>query len=434
MTRPTLALGAAILIVALGSGAWWLTRRDPGAPPQEETLEPFRAVAMGVGQLIDLQPPSAPLRSVRWTLPLPGEAAVAQILTQTGRQQAVLFVKGAPGPVLSLPTPTGVSDRFFQFADLVDAALAPDDALVLLYRSSEDPSSPALALAWDLRNQQPLWSHRAPGEHLALAPDRRSVFLFGTGTPVCILDLAHRAGSRKPTSATVELPLEVKNISSLLPIGPRSFLVAHDLGFSTFRNGEWTHVPAPPPSALGFAHGLGLVAGNAKAGWWQPEPGTLIPLGPGAKTGAPQDLKRLLPEAAAMDANLLHLLGEEPDGHLWFGLTRPTLPAPAPAPPAETPDAAALEAAVAPPPTTLPPSREAWEAYLDKGLDRLYTWKPGEDHMKVIPLAEAWKRLAPPPGLPGPPGDGSLRPEAGALLCGGPDRVWWLPLKALRAW
>jgi len=439
MNRPALLLGAAALAITLGSGAWWLTRRIPGNPPQEEILEPFRASAVGAGQLISLLPPPVPLRNIHWTFPLPGGAAVAQLLTQTGRQQVTLFLQGVPRPVISLPEPAGVSSSFFQFAELVDAALVPDDVLVLLYRSPEETSSPALILAWDLRAQQIRWSHRAPGEHLILTPNRRSIFLFGTETPVSILDLAGRAGSQKPVYAAVELPPEVKGISSLLPIGSRSFRVARDLGLSTWRNGKWTHVQVPPPSPLGFAHGLGKLAGNVKAGWWQPEPGVLIPLDhPDGAPGAPRDLKVLLPEASAMDADLLHLIGEEADGHLWFELARPALPAPAPLPAptmAPIPGASGMalpEATVPPPPPTLQPPREAWEAHLSKGLDRLYRWKPGENRMQVTALAEAWKRLAPPPGISAPP-DGNLRPEAGALLCGGPDRVWWLPLKALQA-
>src|SRR5574340_995847 len=116
-------------------------------PPQEEALEPFHSEPMGAGQFIDLQPPAVPLRSVRWTQPLPGGAAVAQILTQTGRQQAVLFQQGVPGPVIPLPEPPGVPDGFFRCADRPDAALAPDDALILLYRSATDPASPSLVLA-----------------------------------------------------------------------------------------------------------------------------------------------------------------------------------------------------------------------------------------------------------------------------------------------
>lgn len=438
MTRPSLALGAAALAIALGSGGWWLARRNPGAPPQEEILEPFKVSAAGAGQLIDLQPPSVPLRSVRWTSPLSGDAAVAQILTQTGRQQVVLFVQGKPGPAFSLPALAGGSNTFFQFADLVDAALVPDDSLVLLYRSPEDAASPALIVAWDLRAQEVRWSRRAPGGHLALSPDRRSVFLFGAGTAVSILDLANRANSHEPASTTVELAPEVKRISNLIPIGPRSFLVAHDSGLSAWRNGAWTHVQAPPSSPLGFAPGLGMVTGHAKVNWWQPEPGVLIPLGPDGKAGEPRNLKALLPEASSLDADLLHLLGEEADGHLWFGLARPTLPAPAPVPaPAMVPvpgasDPALPEPVASPPPPAIQPSREALEAHLNKGLDRLYRWKPGEDHMKVVVLAEAWKRLTPPPGIAGPPGEGSLRPEAGALLCGSPDRMWWLPLQTLQ--
>ncbi|WP_243288780.1 hypothetical protein [Geothrix terrae] len=441
MKRPALALGAATLILAFGSGAWWLTRRAPGSPPQEEALEPFRSEPMRVGQLIDLQPPSMPLRSVRWTLPLPGGVAVAQILTQTGRQQAVLFQQGVPGPVFSLPEPPGVPDGFFRFADLADAALAPDDALVLLYRSSTDPASPSLVLACDLHSQQIRWSLRAPGEHLALSEDHRSVFLFGASTPVGILELVGRPGQPKPASTSVDLPPEVKTVSNLLPVGRRAFVVAHDSGLSTWRDGAWTHVPAPAPSPLGFPQGLGRVAGDAKGGWWQPEPGVLIPLGPGAKPGPSRDLKALLPDPSSLDASLLQLLGEEPDGHLWFGLMRPTLPAPAPmpdptpaTPPAPDDSGQVLPTPALPPATTatLQPSREDWEAYLGKGLDRLYLWKPGEERMKVVSIADAWKRLTPPPSASAFPGLGNLRPEAGALLCGGPDRIWWLPLKALR--
>jgi len=442
VTRPAAFLGVAVLTLALGGGGWWLSRRNPGTPPQEELLEPFRATASGTGQLIELQPPPVPLRGVRWTLPLPGGAAVAQILTQTGRQQVVLFLQGVPGPAFSLPRPGGVPDAFFQFADLVDAALVPDDTLVLLYRSSDGAATPGLVLAWDLHSQQIRWSHRAPGEHLALAPDRHRVFLFGPGTPVSILDLADRSGAQKAKATTVELPPDVKGGSSLLPLSSRAFLLAHDSGLSTWRNGGWSHVQAPPPSPLGFARGLGQVAGHAKAAWWQPEPGVLIPLGPDGKPGAPRDLKVLLPEAASLDASLLRLLGEEADGRLWFGLARPTLPAPSPAPgpapgPAGTPapeasDPNLPEAAALPPPPAILPSREAWEAHLGQGLERLYCWNPGEDRMKAVSLREVWKRLTPPPGIPGPPAEGSLRPEAGALLCGGPDRVWWLPLKALQ--
>jgi len=376
---------------------------------------------------------------------MPGGAAVAQILTQTGRQQVVLFLQGVPGPATSLPEPAGVPDSFFQFADLADAVLAPDDALVLLYRKAGDPASQALILAWDLRLQQIRWSQRAPGEHLALSPDHRNVFLFGAGAPVSILELATRAMNQKPGSTTIELPPEVRQISSLLPTGRRSFTMAQESGLSTWRDGTWTHIPAPARSPLGFAPGLGTVAGDAKAGWWQPEPGVLVPFKPDGQTGVPRDLKALLP-GTELDGDLLRLLGEEPDGHLWFGLAKPSLPIPASAPalvpspasalPTSTPEDPAAAAIPVPPeapapPVPVQPSREAWEAHLAKGLDRLYRWRPGEDHMQAIPIGEIWKRLSPPSGIPAPAVDGGLRPEAGALLCGGPDRVWWLPLKAL---
>lgn len=430
MTRSIAMMGAAILTLSLGASAWWITRRTPGAPPQEEAVQPFRAGAAGAGRYIELQPPPAPLRNLRWTTPLPGGAVVAQILTQTGRQQVALFLQGEPGPAFVLPSPTGAPDTFFQFAELVDAALAPGEALVLLYRGAGDAAAPSLVLAWDLRTQQIRWFHRAPGDHLALAPDRRSVFLYGSGTAVHILDLAGPARKTGPQVTTLDLPPALETIASLLPTGSRSFLVAHASGLSAWRNGEWSHAPAPASSPLGFARGLGKLAGNGKAGWWQPEPGILIPLGPQGAQGAPRNLAALLPDAENLDAALLRLLGEDPDGQLWFGLARPALPALVPVP-ESLPDSVA-PAGPLPAAPPIQPSREAWEAHLRNGLDRLYCWKPSEDRMKVVTLPEAWKRLAPPPGLSYPDGEDGFRPESGALLCGGPERVWWLPLSALQ--
>lgn len=433
MTRPVLALGAAALALLLGSSAWWLTRRNPGAPPQEEQATPFRVAPAGGGKLIEFQPSPAPLRSLRWTVPLAGGAAVAQILSQSGRQQVVLFQQGEPGPVLSLPVPSDISGTFFQFADLVDAALVPGELLVLLYRGPVE-TAPALVLAWDLRAQQIRWSRRAPGHHAALSPDRHSLFLFGPDDPVTLLDLGAKPA---PQPVSVELPQEVKGVSSLLATGSRSFLAAHASGLSSWRNGVWVHVPVPPSSPLGFPAGLGRLAGHARGAWWQPEPGTLIPLGSDGAPGEAKDLKALLPEAAVLDASLLHLLGEAEDGSLWFGLSRPLLPPPV----ASTPEAApaSVEPGAGLPVPVLPsavpgshPSREAMETHLKLGLDRLYRWAPGEGALSRIALPQVWATLGPPAGLPCPAGDGGLRPEAGVLLCGEPARTWWLPLGALQ--
>lgn len=431
MIRPRPLIGTIALVLALGGCAFWVTRRTPGAPPQDEILAPFKAQAAGAGQLLELEPPPVPLRSVRWAGPLPGGAAVAQVLTQTGQQHVALFQDGKPGPVFALPCPSNVPDKFFRFAELVDAALIPGEAVVLLYRGTNG-ADPALALAWDLRSDRMAWAHRAPARHLALSPDRRSVFLFGGGGGVNILDLAGRAHT-----TLAELPPEFREISTLLPLGPRSFLATHGGGLSAWHQGTWTHVQAPAPSPLGFDRGLGVLAGSAKTAWWQPEPGLLIPLDPDGVPGVPRNLKALLPDRAAMDAELLRLLGTDPEGGLWFGLARPTLPPPAPAQVAMAPPApeasAPAEAVDSAPPTEIPPpSSEAWETHLKSGLERIYRWPPGAETMTAMTWAEAWKSLAPPPGIPRPTGDGGLRPEAGALILGEPERMWWLPLKAVQ--
>lgn len=437
MIRPRPLIGTIALVLALGGCAFWMTRRTPGAPPQDEILAPFKAQASGAGQLLELEPPPVPLRAVRWVGPLPGRAVVAQVLTQTGQQHVALFQDGKPGPVLSLPCPSNVPDNFFRFAELVDAVLIPGETVVLLYRGTNG-ADPALALAWDLPSGQMGWAHRAPGRHLALSPDRRSVFLFGGNGGVSILDPARQAAKAKAHTTLVELPPESGEISSLLPMGSRSFLATHRSGLSAWHHGAWTHVRAPAPSPLGFDRGLGILAGSAKTAWWQPEPGRLIPLDPDGVPGVPRNLKALLPDAAALDAELLRLLGTDPEGGLWFGLARPALPPPAPAqevalaPPPPEAGAPAEAIGSALPAQPAPPSREAWETHLKLGLERIYRWPPGAETMTAMTWAEAWKNLAPPPGIPRPTGDGGLRPEAGALILGVPERMWWLPLKAVQ--
>ena len=431
MIRPKPLLGAAALLILVGAGAYWTTRRTPGSPPQEEMLLPFRTEAVGVGRLLELQPPPMPLRSVRWAGPLPGGLAVAQVLTQTGRQQAVLFMEGQPAGLGSFEPPAGVASTFFSFAELVDAAVLPGQTAILFYRGA-GADEPGLVLAWDLASGGVQWSQRAQGEHLALSPEGRSAFLYGMRSGVTRFDLG---GARVKAPASLAWPAELGPVSGLLPTGPRAFLVAHGGGLSAWRDGAWTHRSAPTPSPLGFTPASGRLAGGPKGGWWQPEPGQLLPLGPDGTPGEPKDLKALLPAEAALDAALLQLLGTDPEGQLWFALARPSLPQAAAAPPAPVPaegaEVPALPAPAEPVPGLDPTSREAWEVHLAKGLDRLYRWKPGSAAMKAVDWSR-WKAFAPPQGLARPTGDAGLRPEAGGFLLGTPERMWWLPLAALQ--
>lgn len=433
MIRPKPLLGAAALAILAGTGLFWMTRRTPGTPPSEEAAVPFRAEAVGAGSLLELQPPPVPLRAVRWVGPLPGRAAVAQILTQTGRQQAALFLEGRPAALAAFDAPAGLPQGYFPFADLVDAAVVPGREAVLLYRGPGGESG--LVLVWELDSGRIRSTLRAPGDHLALSPDGRSAFLYGGRAGVTILNLA--GGSETKVATTlVELPPEVGAVSGLLPTGPRAFHLAHPGGLSTWRNGVWTHASAPLPSLLGFPAGSGRLAGGAAGAWWQPEPGQLLPIGADGTPGEPRDLKALLPSDAALDAAMLSLLGEDADGQLWFGLSRPTLPVPAPPPPpspeAAPPDATSPSVPAQGPGPLDDAVRAAWTAHLQKGLDRVYRWRPGASAMKPVGWSAVWKDLAPPPGIAPPVGDGGLRPEAGGLLLGAPDRMWWLSLGAIQ--
>lgn len=443
MTRPGPMLGVVAAILLAGGGLFWMTRRTPGVPPQEAAGMPFRVESTAPGSLLVLEPPTAPLRSLRWVGPLPGRSAISQILTQTGRQQAALFLDGRLAATATFEVPAEVSPGFFAFADLVEAAVIPDRMALLLYRGPGSHGT-GLLLAWDLRSGSVAGSLKTQGGRLALAPDHRSAYLFGEGADLTLLRLPEGAGARI-RSSRIELPPEVGTPSSLLPLGPQAFALAHSRGLSTWQGGTWTHTPPPPPSPLGFGPGGGALAGGSRGAWWQPEPGRLIPLRNDGTPGETQDLKALLPAEAVLDAEMLHLLGMDEDGSLWFDLRRPNLPGPNPDPnpgpgPGLAPEPASPPAAGGTPLPTpgglsdalADASRAAWTAHLQKGLDRIYRWKPGTPAMKGAAWEVLWKQAPPPPGIAVPSAEGGLHPEAGGVLLGRPDRMWWLPLASVQ--
>ncbi|MBL0312605.1 MAG: hypothetical protein IPP78_07820 [Holophagaceae bacterium] len=133
---------------------------------------------------------------------------------------------------------------------------------------------------------------------------------------------------------------------------------------------------------------------------------------------------------------MLKLLGADGEGRLWFGLAVPTLLPPL----ANPPQAKAIEtkpdASVTAEPTPVPQpqaiegvDRNAWEAYLHLGLDRIYCWDPEGGAIKRASWTECWRKLGPPSDFSIPMGDGALRPAAGGFLFDSGTQAWWLPLK-----
>ena len=113
----------AILVVGLlVLGLWWTIRRRPGAvPPVEDNQTVFRAEAAERGSLHPLRrsPDAAAIPEV--AAPSPGGIVVAQVVTQSDRQQICpLQGRDLPGQ-LSRPQTRGVRDGFFRLAELRDA-------------------------------------------------------------------------------------------------------------------------------------------------------------------------------------------------------------------------------------------------------------------------------------------------------------------------
>lgn len=442
-----------LVLLALGLGARWALSRPAPHLSQEGDRPPFLIQPMGAGESIEFRPSEIPIRSLIWSRPLPGGAVVAQLLTQSNRQQALLFLDGKLNATLTLDRPENVPENVFNFAELEDAALLPGKTLLLLYRTSVAGELPML-IAWDFQKGGIQWVYRGAGTRLALSPEGQSAFLFGPGTPIQILALRGRNGALAsvPMAKTVDLPLDMTGPTELLPTGPADFLATEAAGLAAWKDGAWIRTPAPSPSPLGFTPPTGSLARTGRTLWWQPEAGQLLQVAADASIIVSQKLTGLIQGPHDRDAALLHLLGSDPQGDLWFapvspGFEAPPSPAaaaiptpdvPVPLAPASAPSPAPASAqsgpgiaATPPPVAAAPPApslQEVWDPYLKAGLDRLYCWKPGSPGMQGFAWTSTWKQLGAPSYLTIPTGDGGFIPASGGFLLGGQERRWWLPL------
>ena len=444
MKRLLLGLGALGLVALAGYGA--LHRSAAPATVKGQNLSPFQAAVAGRGTLIQYHPGDIPIRTLAWVKPLQDGTAVAQMLSQSGCQQVYLFQSGLPQASLTLSQPDGVQDNAFAFAELQEAALASHHLLLLLYRTRQ-PETPALLIAWGLDQGAQLWAYQGTGTHLALSRSGGTAFLSDAEGPIQSLRLLDKNGQVLPTPAVSQIPIPpgLVGLSDVLPTQGQNLLVAATGSLWAFQSGSWSQHPAPQPSALGFAPGQGALARTGDRLWWQPEPGCLLEIGADGTPLPPQDLGTLLSGPQARDAALLHLLGADRHGALWFTPEAPAfqapsapaatlpgeLPVPAPAPSAEPAPAPAEAAPV--PASPSPDSPAAWAPYLQAGLGRLYRWKPGEPAMQSYDWSSLWPGLGAPQDIPQPTDDGGLVPASGGFLLGGQEHRWWLPLTAFTA-
>lgn len=445
MRRILVPLALAALAAA---GGYALLRRPARTVPQNLDPQPFETAPMGQGMELRYRAGDIPIRALDWARPLPGGAAAAQLLSQSGRQQVFLFRQGQLAAACTLTRPDGLAAGAFDFAELADAALVADRALLLLYRV-RSADTPALLIAWDLAESRQAWAYAGQGSRLAVTRDGGSVFLYGGPVPVQVLPVDARSLQLRqaPTAERLALPAGVTGATDLLPTGGNGFLLAHPGGLAAYRAGQWSLRPAPAPSVLSFSPGQGTLAASGRRCWWQPEPGRLQEVAADGSLVAEVDLAPLTTGPHARDAALLRLLGADASGDLWFSPVAPTFHPPAGAgvpAPGEVPVIPGASSSAEPPPVpateppgapTVPPPDPAadWAPYLQAGLGRLYRWTPGAKAMQSWAWDAIWPGLGAPADLPRPQDDGGLVPASGGFLLGGRERRWWLPLPALAA-
>lgn len=452
--RKTLLI-AFIVMLALGSGAWWLLRVRSTPFSLDESFRSFSADNLGAGRLFRYTDGGRPLRAIHWLRPSVGGIAVAQVLTQTDQQQIGIFQNGLLTAQLHVPRPEGVTEGFYRFAQLRDAVVLPGDVVVLLYRAQDATSADVpLLVAMDLTTQSVRWSHRAAVERLALdlsqgqtnGKNESTVIGFGDKGQLVRLPLALQKGEREGAKAphagaqSLEIPPEIQGVTDLIPTGDSSFLIAHRMGLSAnLGTHGWNQIALPTPGPLGFVEPKSSLAFSGKKIWWQPEPGRILQVKTDGTPVAMWEPKSFTISAPhEKDAELLQLLGSDAEGRLWFGLAVPTL-----LPPLTSTTQAKIEdpkpdAPATAEPTPMQPAqamegidRSVWEAYLRQGLDRLYCWDPESGALKRASWTDAWRKLGPPSDFSIPMGDGALRPAAGGFLFDAGTQAWWLPLKEL---
>ncbi len=397
----------------------------------------FQTAPTGGGTLVRYEDPQTPIRALRWLQPLPGGLSAVQVVTQSDRQQVSLFKDGVFQASYAIPKPTGVRDGFFRLAELRDACVVDGDVAVLLYAlpggSSDEPS---LVLALDLKSKDIRWFHRAPGEHLAAAEASHAVvYLFGAKTPPVRLPLAlaskEQTGPTGVRSAarTLELPPEVQEISDLKPTGAWTFLLAHKAGLSAYLGSKgWLHQPLPDANPGWFQDTRGVLSGGPKTYWWQPSPGSVIQvLADGTPKATWTSAELATAEPFTKDASLLHLLGADATGKLWFDLSVPSETAGS-APVTNTSSDPWKPETPTETPAALPTVKlEDWPTYVSQGLDRLYCWDTQNKSLRRF----KWMTLSVPEGFQKPVNGVKLVPGSGTLLLENGTSAWLLPLSAL---
>jgi len=392
--KRTLAIALPLLAV-LCAGAWWGTRHGPAGSLLDEPVSPFALEPAPPGWRVHLNDSSIPLRALRWLPPTQEGVLVAQLQTQSDRQQLAVFRDGGTVSALQVGRPQGVGEGFWRFARLQDAHVAANGTVVLLYTGGATAQEPSLAMAVDPASPDARWAHRGPYTRMAVSGGAEpTVFLYGGKGPVQRLALA--GAGRRPVSKDLELPAEVPAAEDLLPTGASSFLVCSAVGLSSYAPAKgWTHFPLPADHGLACAGWHPSLAQSGKRIWWQPAPGKLVQVGPDGATVTDLEVMGFAADdPQARDAQLLQLLGAAPSGRLWFGLAAPQAAA-------------------------------DWTAYAALGLDRIYRWNPVDETLE----RSSWYALKPPPDVPA--GAPQLHPGAGSLLLEGARAGWWTPLKAL---
>jgi len=349
----------------------------------------------------------------------PGGTTIAQVVTQSDRQQITLFKDGAFASYL-VPRPQGVREGFFRIAELRDALVVDGSVALLLYATPATEELPLL-VALDLATKDIRWTHRAQGERLVMTQGQEGIaYLFGTASPPVRLPLALASGERisaagaRSAARSIELPPEILEIGDLKPTGAWTFLLAHKGGLSSYLGAKgWSHHPVPEGAPTLFRDARGTLGATGKRYWWQPVPGMVLQV---LADGTPKAQWLELPTAEpfARDAALLHLMGADGDGLLWFDLAIPPEPTSLPAEPAPAEGT-----------TTL--TLDDWPSYVAQGLDRIYRW----DSQKRVLERCQWTGLAVPQGFPRPTRGQRLRPESGMLMLEKGPTAWLVPLAEL---
>ncbi len=421
-----------IAVTALGVSGIAVAVRLNQSAGSIHPLTPCTLEARGVGFLLTYRSGEIPIRNCSWAVSESPTLRYLHVITQNDHH--FLYQVHESGTVQSSPIlmPGDLPPSFIRTAVLKRTLPLPDGSLLLHLVSETQKERPSLLIRTASQSGAVLWYQRFPGTSSTISTgsgDKEWV-LFGGSTALTHISGWNRgAALSAPAVRSIDPPAQAGEALDARALPDGSVIFSHTKGLSAWiPDRGWQEVLPTPVPVSTTPRTLGALAYLGGRILWQPLPGTLYAVSRTAEAFSciALDLP-MTPQNLALDRSMLRLLGNDPEGALWFDLQAPPqIPQAPTAAPADGQEPTGWKDEQRQP----APDDEAWKAHLARPLDRIYWWAEGTSELKQLSWAEAQQALGQPlesrsTGL-------NLQPSQGIASSQEANPSWWVSLARLK--